>query len=171
MKDTNQPKPYAIKYLLQKASQFLWELPISEECELKTTMQTGVYALMHGRLRLLSQEEFKTRRARRAQSSAQTEESPADAAPPAASAGAAAASSPRPETGENTTVAVTSQPAGADIEVDGSFMGSTPSSIELASGEHVVVLRKRGFKAWERRLRLTGGRISVNADMETDDAH
>jgi hypothetical protein len=64
------------------------------------------------------------------------------------------------------TLAVTSSPEGADIEVDGRFMGSTPSTIALVPGEHTIVVRKPGFRTWERKLQLAGGDIRVSADLE-----
>ncbi len=66
-------------------------------------------------------------------------------------------------------VAVSSTPAGADIEVDGAFVGSTPSAITLMAGEHSVVVKKNGFKAWERRIKITGGEITLMAELEKVD--
>jgi hypothetical protein len=76
----------------------------------------------------------------------------------------------QPEKAAFVSVAVWSSPDGADIEVDGRFMGSTPSSLELTPGERVVVVRKPGFKPWERRVYLAGGRIRLNAELEGDEA-
>ena len=50
-------------------------------------------------------------------------------------------------------VALNSTPSGADIEVDGAFVGSTPSTIGIAPGDHVITIDKKGFKPWERKLR------------------
>lgn len=63
-------------------------------------------------------------------------------------------------------VQVASDPAGADIEVDGSFVGNTPSTIELTVGEHTVVVKKAGFKTWERNIKTSGGSISLAAQLE-----
>ncbi len=63
-------------------------------------------------------------------------------------------------------VSVFSTPDGADIEIDGSFVGNTPSVVELAAGEHVVVLKKSGYKPWERKLKVTGGEIKLTAELE-----
>ena len=35
--------------------------------------------------------------------------------------------------------------AGADIEVDGSFVGSTPSTLSVAPGQHTVTVKKKGY--------------------------
>jgi hypothetical protein len=61
---------------------------------------------------------------------------------------------------------VVSTPDGADIEIDGSFVGNTPSSVELAVGEHMVVVKKSGYKPWERKLKISGGDIKLNAELE-----
>ncbi len=63
-------------------------------------------------------------------------------------------------------LSVISTPDGADIEVDGSFMGNTPSSIELTAGDHTVVVKKAGYAPWERKLKLTGGDIKLNAELQ-----
>ena len=54
----------------------------------------------------------------------------------------------------NTDVVVTSTPAGADIELDGTFVGSTPSTIAVTAGDHTLTLKKSGFTPWERKMAL-----------------
>jgi PEGA domain-containing protein len=63
-------------------------------------------------------------------------------------------------------IAVSSTPANADIEVDGSYVGSTPSVIDVAPGEHSVVVKKAGYKTWERKMKVTGGSVNVSAELE-----
>jgi hypothetical protein len=63
-------------------------------------------------------------------------------------------------------LSVASTPDGADIEVDGSFVGNTPSEVQLAEGEHTVAVKKAGFKDWERKLKVTGGSIHLSAELE-----
>lgn len=63
-------------------------------------------------------------------------------------------------------LSVASTPDGADIEIDGSFVGSTPSSVDMAPGEHVVKVTKSGYKPWERKLKITGGEIHLTAELE-----
>jgi serine protease Do len=68
---------------------------------------------------------------------------------------------------ERVPVSCKSTPAGADIEIDGSFVGTTPSELMLLAGKHNLRITKRGFKAYERTLDLVpGSRISLEADME-----
>jgi PEGA domain len=60
-----------------------------------------------------------------------------------------------------------SDPPGADIEIDGGFVGNTPSEVQVAEGEHTVAVKKTGFKDWERKLKVTGGsKVHLNAELE-----
>jgi hypothetical protein len=64
-------------------------------------------------------------------------------------------------------VSVTSTPDGADIEVDGSFVGNTPSDIDVPAGEHTVTVKKTGFQPWEKKLKVSGGsNVHLKAEME-----
>jgi hypothetical protein len=67
-----------------------------------------------------------------------------------------------------TTVSISSAPASADVEVDGRFVGNTPSSVPMTAGEHTVRITKKGFKPWERKLTVSGGTTNVNAELEQD---
>ena len=53
-----------------------------------------------------------------------------------------------------------------DIEVDGGFVGNTPSVIEVASGEHAITVSKNGYKSWERKLKANGGNVNLNVELE-----
>jgi quercetin dioxygenase-like cupin family protein len=61
---------------------------------------------------------------------------------------------------------VTSTPAGADIHVDGSYVGATPSDIDLTCCWHDMTISKPGLKPWTRRLRNTGGQVNITADLQ-----
>jgi hypothetical protein len=69
-------------------------------------------------------------------------------------------------TSSQTAISITSIPPGADLEVDGKFVGNTPSSVSLASGEHAIKVTKKGYKAWERNLTASGGSVNLNAELE-----
>ena len=65
------------------------------------------------------------------------------------------------------TVEIKSTPGGAEITVDEKFMGSTPSSLRLAVGDHKIKLGKSGFKTWERTMTVSAGATAtVNATLE-----
>jgi hypothetical protein len=60
-----------------------------------------------------------------------------------------------------------STPPGADIQLDGSFVGNTPSDVQVPEGEHGIVIKKAGFKDWERKLKVSAGStIRLDAEME-----
>jgi hypothetical protein len=64
-------------------------------------------------------------------------------------------------------VSVGSVPDGADIEVDGSFVGNTPSDIEVGMGEHSIAVKKGGFKVWEKKLKVNAGSsVHLKAELE-----
>lgn len=66
----------------------------------------------------------------------------------------------------NATVTITSTVAGADIEVDGAFVGSTPTTLQLTSGSHRIVV-KGNNKTWERTLQVnSGSNVSLNATLK-----
>lgn len=69
-------------------------------------------------------------------------------------------------TSSTTKISVSSTPANADIELDGSFVGNTPSVIDVPSGDHSVVVKKSGYKPWERKLKVTGGVVNISAELE-----
>ncbi len=54
-------------------------------------------------------------------------------------------------------LSITSIPDGADIEIDGNFSGNTPSNLEVPEGEHAITVKKSGYKAWERKLKVVAG--------------
>ncbi len=55
--------------------------------------------------------------------------------------------------------------ANCDIDVDGSFVGSTPSTMNLAPGKHEILVKKAGYKDWTRSMNVASGAIRVSADM------
>jgi len=95
------------------------------------------------------------------------------AAPPpiaATTAPAAAVPASDPPTGATPAggkISIASVPDGADIEVDGSFVGNAPSDVQLPDGYHTITVRKTGFKDWERTLKVnTGSNAHLNAELE-----
>jgi PEGA domain-containing protein len=64
------------------------------------------------------------------------------------------------------SIIVKSTPPGADINVDGKFMGSTPSTIQLAPGDHQVSIEKENLTPWQRTMTVTaGGNSNINATL------
>ena len=61
---------------------------------------------------------------------------------------------------------ITSTPDGCDIEIDGAFSGDTPSVVSVAAGEHTITVKKKGYAPWERKVRVSSGRVSIKAELE-----
>jgi hypothetical protein len=60
-----------------------------------------------------------------------------------------------------------SDPSGADIEVDGAFVGNTPSDVQVTDGDHTITVKKTGFKDWVRKMKVSGGSsVHLNAELE-----
>lgn len=64
------------------------------------------------------------------------------------------------------SITVKSTPPGADIVVDGKFVGSTPSTIQLPVGDHLFSVEKEGLTPWQRTMNVTaGGDIAIDATL------
>jgi len=89
---------------------------------------------------------------------AQVTTSPAPTPPPA----------PKIIPGEPVTVEIFSQPIGADIMLDGDFVGNTPSILKIRPGTHYLNLLLPGFKPWDQPLSLeAGGKLTtIRATLE-----
>jgi PEGA domain len=70
-----------------------------------------------------------------------------------------------PVTTSTALLDISSTPAGADIEIDGKFVGSTPSSISLSPGDHDIVVKKAGFSAWQKKMSVSAGHITLAAEL------
>ena len=91
-------------------------------------------------------------------------DAPGEAAQSTASSPAPATSAATPSTAK---LLIASVPDGADIEIDGNFSGNTPSDLEVPQGEHSIVVKKSGYKNWERKMQVVAGSsIRLNAEME-----
>ena len=66
----------------------------------------------------------------------------------------------------NASVALSSNPVGADVEIDGAYVGSTPSNVHLEPGDHSIVISKKGYAPWQKKIRITKGEVTVNAELE-----
>lgn len=71
------------------------------------------------------------------------------------------------ESATTATVSVKSIPDGADVSVDGNFMGNTPASLKLGAGKHTVKVSLAGYKDWSREITVgAGSEVSLNAGLE-----
>jgi hypothetical protein len=80
------------------------------------------------------------------------------AAPPAG-----APSNANTTTTGSASVSITSASNGAEIEVDGAYVGSTPTTLTLSPGMHQIAVRV-GTEVWQRNLQVnSGSTITVTA--------
>jgi hypothetical protein len=72
---------------------------------------------------------------------------------------AATSSTPVAPSAENmpSTIELKSTPDGAEISIDGKYVGNTPTTLHLTVGDHLIKFEKPGFKPWERTLTITQG--------------
>jgi hypothetical protein len=66
--------------------------------------------------------------------------------------------------GTPATLAITSNQPGADIEVDGMFVGSAPTTIQIAPGVHKLTV-KDGTAIWQREIQISGGTVNITANL------
>lgn len=147
---TARNQPYQAKW---KKSQLRLEILASQigknekyhECELKTTVRDGVYIATGVGLNEMSQEDYKLWKAKQA------------------------GSTPNSTSSAISRLSVASSPDGAEIEIDGEFMGNTPSALDLSPGKHSVTVHKAGYKTYEKKIKLATGEIKLNAELEQEE--
>jgi len=64
-----------------------------------------------------------------------------------------------------TELSLSSTPPGADITVDGDFVGNTPSTFDVALGDHTIAVSLDGYRPWERKIHTSGGKITLAATL------
>lgn len=72
------------------------------------------------------------------------------------------------------TVRVESDPEGAEIYIDGNFVGQTPAKFSLAAGVHRLLMKAQGKREWERDLEvMRDSQLTVHPvlDSATDSSH
>jgi hypothetical protein len=65
------------------------------------------------------------------------------------------------------TVRVTSNPEGADVWVDGAFVGNAPAQLKLAAGKHTIRVASEGYKEWVKEVKVpAGSELTLNAVLK-----
>jgi hypothetical protein len=88
--------------------------------------------------------------------------------------GATAAAPNTPETSPTNvsalaTISVSSNPDGADIYVDGAFVGSAPAALKLSARKHTIKIALPGYRDWSRDITtLLGSQARLTANLEKD---
>jgi hypothetical protein len=65
------------------------------------------------------------------------------------------------------TVNVSSDPTGADVLVDGDFVGNSPSALKMSQGKHTVTVKMSGYKDWSKEITVqSGSEVQLTASLE-----
>jgi PEGA domain len=65
------------------------------------------------------------------------------------------------------SIGLNSNPDGAEISVDGKYVGNTPSTLHLLVGDHAIRIEKQGYRIWERTLTITPGQTTtITSNLE-----
>jgi len=80
----------------------------------------------------------------------------AEAPSPVASAPAAA---------QTASLTVDASVPNCDIEIDGNFVGNTPSTLTVAPGKHEIAVKKKGYAPWTRSMMVGMGSVRLSAEM------
>jgi len=120
-----------------------------------------VTAYVNGDVRLEAKN-FHAKSEQSGQSTADQQAAPTQTEPATAQAPPAAA----PTTG---TVEVHSTPEGAEVYVDGAFIGNAPATLKLAPGQHTIRVTQSGYKEWSRDVAVQSGseaHLSASLDKQ-----
>lgn len=61
-----------------------------------------------------------------------------------------------------------SDPTGADILIDGSFVGNTPSTLRIPAGRHIITLRLSGYRTWTQPMEVEpGSQATIRKTLES----
>jgi hypothetical protein len=65
------------------------------------------------------------------------------------------------------SVSVQSDPPGAELFLDGKFLGNTPAKLQLSPGTYALVLKLQSYAPWQRELSvISGSETEVQAKLE-----
>jgi hypothetical protein len=64
-------------------------------------------------------------------------------------------------------VNVSSNPTGADVLLDGEFVGNSPAALKLTPGKHAVTVKMPGYKDWSKEIAVQpGSEVQLTANLE-----
>lgn len=108
-----------------------------------------VTSYVNGDVRLETKN-FRVKTEQGVQSAAEPQAAPTQSEPAASPAAPAVV----PTTG---TVEVHSTPEGAEVYVDGTFIGNAPATLKLTPGQHTIRVTQTGYKEWSREIGVQAG--------------
>jgi hypothetical protein len=67
-------------------------------------------------------------------------------------------------------VEVHSTPEGAEVYLDGAFVGNAPATLKLAPGQHTIRVTQSGYKDWSREIAVqAGSEAHLSASLDKQD--
>jgi PEGA domain-containing protein len=70
---------------------------------------------------------------------------------------------------ERTEFDISSDPAEAEVWVDGKLVGDSPVRVIVSNGDHVMEVRKAGFASWVSTVRAAGGQVPLAVPLGKGD--
>jgi hypothetical protein len=65
------------------------------------------------------------------------------------------------------SIKIVSEPDGADVKIDGNFVGNTPSQLKLTEGKHMILVTKEGFNDWSKEIQVSAGAdLNLKASLQ-----
>ena len=68
-----------------------------------------------------------------------------------------------------TVLDVKSNPAGAEIYLNGEYAGRTPSLVTVQSGNYTLRIQQESYMAWQQAIMAVGGKMSFYAELSPQD--
>jgi hypothetical protein len=74
---------------------------------------------------------------------------------------------PQPTPPATGSLAISSNPPGSEIYLDGVYRGTTPSTVpDVTEGSHTLELRYREYSSWSTSIEISGGtKLAINATL------
>jgi hypothetical protein len=64
-------------------------------------------------------------------------------------------------------VNVSSNPPGADVLLDGNFVGNSPAALRLSAGKHTITVKMNGYADWTREISVqSASEVQLTATLE-----
>lgn len=73
---------------------------------------------------------------------------------------------PAPTPPPQSVIELVSNPPGAGVYLDGSYVGSTPFTVTVAPGEHLVIMQKQEYSTWQKKFRASVGTLRLTGYLE-----
>jgi hypothetical protein len=78
-----------------------------------------------------------------------------------------AKSEAKPAEADKGAVNVSSIPSGADVLLDGNFVGNSPAALKLPAGKHTITVKMSGYADWTREISVqSASEVQLTTTLE-----